>query len=221
MRLAEMASRFCEFDPAKIQQLVQVVKRLKIISDSEEKMDELDDKNSLKRLKEKIDAGGDVEQIFHMLDADGSGSLDFEEFSEVMKFFDLQFSQQRLLEIFSKFDEDGSASMNVQEFDNAVNFIKSQISDGAMDYLGLSKNKLLAVFAVSVSLLLFLFAFIFLGIIGFISASQFGTVVNSMLPLSSGGVLSKLRSPGNIDSKFGEIKEKILKVLSVLTINDL
>jgi len=46
-------------------------------------------------------------------------------------------------------------------------------------------------------------------------------VVNSMLPLSSGGVLSKLRSPGNIDSKFGEIKEKILKVLSVLTINDL
>ena len=221
MGLAEMASRFCEFDPAKIQQLVQVVKRLKIISDSEEKMDELDDKNSLKRLKEKIDAGGDVEQIFHMLDADGSGSLDFEEFSEVMKFFDLQFSQQRLLEIFSKFDEDGSASMNVQEFDNAVNFIKSQISDGAMDYLGLSKNKLLAVFAVSVSLLLFLFAFIFLGIIGFISASQFGTVVNSMLPLSSGGVLSKLRSPGNIDSKFGEIKEKILKVLNVLTINDL
>lgn len=48
-----------------------------------------------------------------MLDVDGSGSLDFEEFAEVMKFFDLKFSNERLLQIFAKFDIDGSASMNL------------------------------------------------------------------------------------------------------------
>ena len=48
-----------------------------------------------------------------MLDADGSGELDFEEFKEVMKYFDLSFSEERLRQIFSKFDADGSASMDV------------------------------------------------------------------------------------------------------------
>lgn len=47
-------------------------------------------------LKEKIDQGGGAESIFHMLDADGSGELDFEEFKEVMKYFDLSFSEERL-----------------------------------------------------------------------------------------------------------------------------
>ena len=219
--LAEMAGRFCEFDSEKIQKLVHVAKTLKIFGDFEETNSSAQKKSNFERLKEKIDEGGNEDQIFHMLDQDGSGYLDFEEFSEVMKFFDLKFSQERLLEIFSKYDADGTAVMNVQEFENAVNYIKSQISLGALDNLGLSRKRLFSIFIVSVCILLFLFAFIFLGIRGFISASQFGTVVNSMLPVTSGGILAKLRSPGSIQAKIDEIKDKIIQALNVLTINDI
>ena len=60
-----------------------------------------------------------------------------------------------------------------------------------------------------------------LGVIGFISASQFGTSVNSLMPVSSGGVLFKLRSPGSMESKVDEISAKMTKVLAVVTINSI
>ena len=47
-------------------------------------------------MKERIEQGAGAEQIFHMLDEDGSGELDFEEFKEVMKYFDLTLSEERL-----------------------------------------------------------------------------------------------------------------------------
>lgn len=214
-----MASRFCEFDPIKIQQVVTLIKRLKLIGDSEEEARA--GKNDLEKLKEKIDAGGDADQIFHMLDKDHSGQLEFEEFAQVMKFFDLEFTSQRLLEIFSKFDADGSATMNVQEFEGAIEYIRLEISNRAVEQMGLSKKTLIKIFVISLSILLLLFAFIFLGIIGFITLSKFGTSINSLLPLSSGGILAKVRSVGDLGSKLQEIGPRIGNSLSVLTVNDL
>lgn len=48
-----------------------------------------------------------------MLDVDGSGELDFEEFSEVLKYYDMRMSQERQLQIFSRFDVDGSAKLDM------------------------------------------------------------------------------------------------------------
>ena len=67
----------------------------------------------LHNVKERIDSGAGAEQIFHMLDEDCSGELDFEEFKEVMKYYNLTFSEERLKQIFSKFDADGSGQMDV------------------------------------------------------------------------------------------------------------
>lgn len=103
-----------------------------------------------------------------------------------------------------------------------MDYIKSQISDGAMMQLGLTKNQLLTIFFISLAFLLFLFAFIFLGIIAFIGVSRFGTGVNSLMPISAGGILGKLRGTGsNLESKINEIGGKISNVLTVMTVNDL
>jgi len=65
-----------------------------------------------KQLKEKIEAGADANQIFNILDVDCSGKLDFEEFEEVLKYYDWRMSKERQLEIFSRFDEDGSLNLS-------------------------------------------------------------------------------------------------------------
>ncbi|CAG9313576.1 unnamed protein product [Blepharisma stoltei] len=216
--LSDMAGRFCEFDPHKVAQLVMLVKRLKLIGDEEynEK-----DQNEYARLKEKLDEGGDIDNIFHMLDKDGSGELDFQEFTQVMKFFDLEMTNQRLLQIFSKFDADGSGNMSLQEFEAAFDYLKSEVSRGAMEGLGLAKKKLALIFLGSLMILLLVFAFLFLGIIGFITVSRFGSAVNSMLPMSSGVVISKLRgSGGNLQTKIDEIGGKITNSLNIMTVEE-
>ena len=53
-----------------------------------------------------------------------------------MKYFDLNFSDERLMQIFSKYDEDGSAELDIQEFENAFNFLKNLISKECLQYLG-------------------------------------------------------------------------------------
>ncbi|CAG9334001.1 unnamed protein product [Blepharisma stoltei] len=217
--LAGMAGRFCEFDPVKIQQVVTLIKRLKLIGESEEEA--RSGKSDLEKLKEKMDSGGDTDQIFHMLDKDHSGELDFEEFAQIMKFFDLEFTMQRLLEIFSKFDADGSGCMNVQEFDAALEYIRSEIANGAIEHMGMGKGKLIKMFLITLLILILIFAFIFLGIIGFITASKFGSAVNSLLPMGSGGVLGKARNVGDLGSKIQEIGPRINDSLAVMTVNEL
>lgn len=49
-----------------------------------------------------------MEPLFYTLDADGNGLLEFDEFKEIMKYFDLNLSEERTIQIFSKFDDDGS-----------------------------------------------------------------------------------------------------------------
>jgi hypothetical protein len=70
-----------------------------------------------------------------------------------------------------------------------MHYIKKNISQGAMDQLGLSKANLIKIFIVLVFILLLLFAFIFLGIAGFTTGTTLGSVVNSIMPVSAGGVL--------------------------------
>jgi hypothetical protein len=92
--MEDMVARVCEFDPNTIKNLVSLMKRLKLVkeADSTEGKGAVDNADIFEQLKEKIDQGADAEQIFNMLDADGSGELDFEEFSEVLKYYDMQMS---------------------------------------------------------------------------------------------------------------------------------
>ena len=172
------------------------------------------------QLKEKIEQGADQEQIFNMLDVDGSGELDFEEFSEVLKYYDMQMSDERQLQIFSRFDENGSAKLDMQEFDSAMTYIKKTISRGAMDQLGLSKSNLVQVFLALVIILLLLFAFIFLGIMGFTTGSTLGSVVNSIMPISAGGVLGG-GTQTKVSDKIKKIKPSIQRIIQVFTLSDI
>ena len=220
--MEDMVARVCEFDPKMIQNLVQLMKRLKMVkeADSIDGQSPSENADLFEQLKEKIDQGADQEQIFNMLDVDGSGELDFEEFSEVLKYYDMQMSDERQLQIFSRFDVDGSAKLDMQEFDAAMQYIKKTISKGAMDQLGLSKANLIKIFLALVFVLLLLFVFIFLGIMGFTTGSTLGSVVNSIMPISAGGVLGG-GTQTKIQDKIKRIKPSIQRIIQVFTLSDI
>jgi hypothetical protein len=92
--MEDMVARVCEFNPDTIKNLISLMKRLKLVkeADTTDGKGGADSADIFEQLKEKIDQGADAEQIFNMLDTDGSGELDFEEFTEVLKYYDMKMS---------------------------------------------------------------------------------------------------------------------------------
>lgn len=218
--MEEMVARICEFNPETIHTIVQLIKRLRMAKEADvQEGNDAQESETYQQLKERIAAGADVEQIFNLLDKDGSGELDFEEFQEALKFYDMSMSQERQLQIFSKFDTDGSPQLSMQEFNAAMEHIKKTISSEAMNSLGLSKGNIIKGLLGLIAILLLLFVFIFLGIMGFTTGTTLGSVVNSLMPISAGGVLGGA-SVTDVTQKVKRIIPAIEKVFSVLTISD-
>ncbi len=99
-------------------------------------------------------------------------------------------------------------------------YIKKSISTGAMDQLGLSKKNLIKIFLVLVAILLLLFVFIFLGIMGFTTGSKLGSVVNSAMPISAGGILGG-GTGDKLKEKIKRIQPAIQKIIQIFTLSDI
>jgi hypothetical protein len=94
-----MISRVCEYDCETISTIAQLVKRLRRAKEATISIS-LKEENAqvYHQLRERIingQNGAEAEQIYNMLDADGSGFIEIEEFSEVMKYYDLDLSLER------------------------------------------------------------------------------------------------------------------------------
>ena len=62
-------------------------------------------------------AGLDREEIFRMIDKNGSGTIDFSEFKELCKYFGITLNDQALMELFAESDSDASGELAFPEFD--------------------------------------------------------------------------------------------------------
>ena len=218
-----MVSRLCEFDLNTIKKSISLIKRLKLAKEADDVIETKEEENKLamfEALKEKIKKGADVEQIFDMLDADGSGAMDFEEFQEALKFYDIKLTVERQRQIFSQYDANGNGTFNVREFNKAIAFLKNDMSTHAMAALGMSKPVIIKGLLGLIFILLLIFAFIFFGIAGFTTGSTLGAVTNTMMPMAGGGVLGGA-SGSDVEGKIKRIKPAIEEVFSVLTISDM
>jgi len=68
----------------------------------------------------------------------------------------------------------------------------------------------------AILILLILFAFIFVGIAGFTTNSTLGSVVNSIMPISAGALVSRASST-DMASLIRGIKDKVLDRIRVFT----
>lgn len=103
-----------------------------------------------------------------------------------MGFMDLHMSHERALQLFASVDPDGSGSLDLTEFTNAFDKLEEGLGRDALRHIGITPRRLITSFILSVVVLLLLFLFILLGISGLTTGSEFGAVINSLLPCAAG-----------------------------------
>jgi len=74
----------------------------------------------IQRLRDSVKRAGytpsDVQHMFELLDVDGNGELDFEEFSAMIELLQLGVSETAIAQVFETFDDDGAGAIDAQEF---------------------------------------------------------------------------------------------------------
>jgi len=162
---------------------------------------------------------GFLAKLFQQFDSDKSGVIDFEEFQGMLKYLNINISQDKAVAIFSKVDADGDKGLSYNEFEKGFALIASEVAMAALQSLGLTDAQIYAVIGSGFVLLLGLFAFIFLGMAAFTQNSTFGSMVNSSFVGGAGGATAANdedavdpEDPGIADY----IQEKIEEALETL-----
>ena len=109
-------------------------------------------------------------------------------------------------------NKDGVIDYN--EFNKALTLLEEQVANDTIGQLGLSQGALMAAFSLGLTILVLLFSFIFFGIAAFTENSAFGAVINSLLPLTSGGGLAAKSDAGDKEEKSSQVSGTIEDALS-------
>lgn len=135
-----------------------------------------------------------LRDLFTRFDSDASGTVDFNEFMQLVRYLDLHLSTEKAKSIFATADATGTNVLTAHEFEKAVELLEEELSDSAVARLGFSRAAIAKLLLVLCSILAGVFAFLFLGIASFTTGTTFGAVVNSILPLCAGGGMGILDS---------------------------
>ena len=57
-----------------------------------------------------------VEELFEQYDVDGSGTIDFEEFKEMLPALGIEINEAKAMRFFRRFDDDDSGEITFDEF---------------------------------------------------------------------------------------------------------
>lgn len=144
--------------------------------------------SSLDIINDKLGMEKDMspQDLFQVFDSDKSGKISLEEFKLLTKRLNMNLSDHRIIEIFTSVKGEeikNSQELNEKEFAQALNYLQEKSIMLTLEYLGITKEILLALLIWLVVLLLILFAFIFVGITAFAIGGTFGSIINSMFPI--------------------------------------
>lgn len=162
---------------------------------------------------------GFLAKIFAQFDADRSGTIDFTEFQEMLRYINVNISQEKAIQIFTRVDSDGSRALTYDEFERGFALLASEIAYAALQSLGITDSQIYAAVGSGFLILCGLFAFIFLGMAAFTENSTFGSVVNSGFCLGSGaGVAANedKEADPNDPKIMDYLKEKVEEALEAL-----
>jgi len=153
--------------------------------------------------------------IFNLFDKNNDGSLDFEEFIDLVKYMNIDMTQHKAMKMFLR-SAGPDRTITSDEFDHAMKSLNKQVTSTVLSTVGLSTKDLIYIFTVSVALLLTLFVFIFLGIAAFSVDGAFGSVINSLMPIMA--AMGVGTSSGDLRSfiKNFNLEDLVQKVLDML-----
>jgi len=180
--LLKLAERFGQVNADHIRKFVIILENLQSLGPKKSEGSHADSKSSFKKNMTQADLEDlDAAKIFDMFDADGSGTVDFAEFQETLKYMNIDISPHKAMKIFSEV-ADAEGVCDREAFQQALDILHQQIANKVLTDMGFAVSNLAKIFIGLVILLLGLFAFIFMGIAAFDSSNAFGSVINSILP---------------------------------------
>jgi len=180
--LLRLGERFGQINADHIRKFVIILENLQSLAPKKTEGSHADAKSSFKKNMTQADLEDlDAGKIFDMFDADGSGSVDFSEFQETLKYMNIDISPHKAMKIFSEV-ANAEGVCDREAFQKALDALHQQIADKVLSDMGFAVSNLAKIFIGLVILLLGLFAFIFMGISAFESGNAFGSVVNSAFP---------------------------------------
>jgi len=206
--LLKLAERFGQVNADHIRKFVIILENLQSLGPKKSEGSHADAKSSFKKNMTQADLEDlDAAKIFDMFDADGSGTVDFAEFQETLKYMNIDISPHKAMKIFSEV-ADAEGVCDREAFQQALDILHQQIASKVLTDMGFAVSNLAKIFIGLVILLLGLFAFIFMGITAFDSSNAFGSVINSILPCGAAGGTGAQSGDdsGSIDTSAGVAK---------------
>ena len=213
--LVDFTAGYCKLNPTAIQGIISLMSETSksvfyleklVMPQTEKKV--LDDsvKESYISLMRKVtDGTASSKELFRLVEMEGSGNggINREEFQSLALKLGMMMSEHRIAEIFSRCKDKNSKKVNEldeKEFEDAIMYIQFKRVGEALNILGLSRGQLIFLFIMLTIILLLMFGFIFVGIAAFSIGGTFGSIINSILPVSAGVAVSK-QAPIDLNGK--------------------
>lgn len=201
-QLKALAVKMGGYDEKQLEELAAGIARLKPILEKLKKQADTARKelNGADTLFDKDDNDLDPNALFLKFDKDNSGSLEFNEFLDVVKVINYpqQITEDKVMKIFVSADVSKTGALDLVEFTRAIDMSRAQQSNRVLELLHLSKGNMITIILTLLVILIVLFGFIFAGIVAFTTLGGFSAVVNSVFPVIGGaGASNSAEVPGD------------------------
>lgn len=100
-------------------------------------------------------------------------------------------------------DKEAELTLNCEEFEKAFKYVNDKKTSMSLEKLGISPALLALALGTLIIILILLFVFIFLGISAFTVGGTFGSIINSLIPMSAAG-----GAAGSQEDKKGKLEEE-------------
>lgn len=161
-----------------------------------------------------------LETVMAQVNRNKTGKVHFYEFVEVLRKFNLHITQEKAKDIFAWADVHGSCCLEIDQIVVAVERVKKLVAQDVISELGISPEQMWREFALLLIVLLVAFTFIFLCITAFTTGSDFGAVINSLLPMGAGVALTGGDNSNRIKETLKHVMEKLEDTLQKVMAND-
>ncbi|KAL4503518.1 hypothetical protein ABPG73_017261, partial [Tetrahymena malaccensis] len=188
-----------------------------------------EERNTFQEIMNKLkDGKATINDLFVALDAQGdnNGSISIDEFQSLFSRLGMELSRNRVYEIFAyvknkkqksigaiKTDD---LSLDVEEFEKAFKYVNDKKTSMSLEKLGISPALLALALGVLVVILIALFIFIFLGIKAFTVGGTFGSIINSLIPMTAALGVTGTQENKKDKLKEEEISNAIDKTLTII-----
>ena len=156
-----------------------------------------------------------LDQLF-MAISKGDGVISFDDFRELCKFLHLHLTREEAARVFALADASSTGGIDRNEFAGTLQIIAHRVVAQVLERLHISPEYLVFFFVYTVTALVLLLAFIFTGIFAFATGTDFGAVVNSMMPIGGGVCLGRNpQDPSQLKELIETVVQSVLKGMQV------